>query len=353
MKVERIGRDGAAEWDAYVDAHPDSTVYHRYAWREIFGRSFGYRSAYLVVRKDGAIAGCVPLFLVTSPFAARRLAAVPFRDRGGLLWTDDAAFMALTREAEALAAEWRATSFELKSVTRYPASLVEECGLREHLYWVRSVVDLTTLDREQLWKELGAKTRNMLRQGEQASLELRDLTDTQDAGVSIWYDLYLQTQQRMGLPPFPLRFFATMMAELREPRAARLYAVFHEGQALAATIVLLHGRVGIYGYSASSRAGQAYRPNDFMLYQVMCRLLDERYAAFDLGSDAPSQDSLLFFKRKWLAAQSPVPVYVAGKADFSVSDSSHPRYRLAREVFRRMPRPLLRAVGGVTTRFFG
>ena len=43
VRVERIGTSAAAEWDAYVHAHPQSTAYHRYAWRAVFGVSFGYR----------------------------------------------------------------------------------------------------------------------------------------------------------------------------------------------------------------------------------------------------------------------------------------------------------------------
>ncbi len=352
MKVERIGDASAAEWDAYVLAHPGSTVYHRYAWRAIFGESFGYRSFYLVARDEtGAVAGCLPLFLVRSPFS-KRLVAVPFRDRGGLLWSGDAAFRALASEARTIAAETGAAFSEFKSIETYPAALRDEAGMQEHVYWVRSSIDLRPLNRELLWKKLGAKTRNMLRQAEEAALELRDLT-FDDRGAAVWYRLYLGTQQRMGLPPFPLSFFRRMIAGLREQQAAKLFVVMRHGEPLAATIVLLHGRTGIYGYSASAKTGQTHRPNDFMLYSVMTRLLDDGFEEFDLGSDAPAQESLLFFKRKWLAVQSPIPTYVSGAPDFAASDSSHPRYRLVRRVFQHIPRPFLQAIGTAATRFFG
>ena len=352
MKVERIGVAGAAEWDTYVLAHPDSTVYHRYAWRSIFGESFGYRSFYLMARDErGAVSGVLPLFLVRSPFS-KRLVAVPFRDRGGLLWSGDEAFTALAAEARKIAVETGAAFSEFKSIVSYPTALRDGAGMQEHVYWVRSSVDLKPLDRELLWKKLGAKTRNMIRQAEEASLELRDLTFAEH-GPALWYSLYLDTQKRMGLPPFPLAFFRRMLTGLRDESAAKLFAVMRGDEPLAATIVLLHRRVGIYGYSASAKAGQAHRPNDFMLYGVMTRLLDEQFEEFDLGSDAPAQESLLFFKRKWLATQSPIPTYISGAPDFAASDSSHPRYRLVRRVFQHIPRPLLRAIGTATTRFFG
>lgn len=352
MRVERIGLESAPEWEAYVATHPDSTVYHRYAWRSIFGDTFGYRSFYVVARHDdGSIGGCVPLFLVTKPFS-RRLVAVPFRDRGGLLWTDEAAFAALTEEAKVIAGETDATFLELKSTFSYPKHLIEKSGLREHRYWIRSTVDLRQLDGAALWKNLGSKTRNMIRQAEKSALELRELTNDQ-GGPLIWYELHLATQQRMGLPPFPLRFFRQMLGTFGEEGVAKLFAVLQQGQTLAATIVLLHRTTAIYGYSASTSSGQAFRPNDFMLFSVMNRLLADGFGEFDLGSDAPSQESLLFFKRKWLADQAAIPVYLFGAADLSVSDSSHPRYRLARRVFRHLPRPVLRAIGSFSMRFFG
>lgn len=352
MKVERIGADRAVEWDAYVFAHPESTVYHRYAWRAIFGESFGYRSFYVIVRNDGgAIEGCLPLFIVRGAFS-KRLVAVPFRDRGALLWSSDDAFRALVREAQAIAAECGAASIEFKSIHDYPPQLVQETALHEHRYWVRSSVDLRPLDKEVFWKKVGAKTRNMIRQAEEASLVLRDFT-FDEKGPSIWYALYLDTQSRMGLPPFPLAFFRRMLRELRDSGAAKLFVVLRDEQPLAATIVLLHRRTAIYGYSASAKAGQAHRPNDFMLYSVMTRLIDEHYEDFDLGSDAPAQESLLFFKRKWLAAQSAIPMYIHGTADFAISDSSHPRYRALRRMFTYLPKPVLRAIGSGTTRFFG
>jgi serine/alanine adding enzyme len=352
LAIERITAASAAEWDNYVQNHQQSTTYHRYAWRTIFGDAFGYRSFYVVVRdaqKD--IVGCLPLFLVASPFG-RRLVAVPFRDRGGILWNSEPAFESLIREAERIAAETHASFVELKSTGDYPATLEEILGLRKHLYWIRSVVPLLTLDADALWKRIGPKTRNMIRQAEQSALEFRDLTDD-SGGAAAWYTLHLTTQKRQGLPPFPLRFFRSMIEMLRAESGVRLFGVFHGPKLIAATIVLLHRGTAIYGYSASSKAAQQFRPNDFMLFHVMKWLLSNRYEEFDLGSDAPSQDSLLFFKRKWLAEQTPAPVYVLGSADFSLSDSSHARYRIIRRAFQYIPTPLLRAIGNFATRMFG
>lgn len=352
MNVETVESGAVEEWQQYVATEPESTVYHSFGWRRIFEESFGYRSWYLMARDEsGAIAGCLPLFLVTSP-AARRLVAVPFRDRGGLLWRSSEAFHALIEAARTIATEMRAAYIEIKSVTSYPDDLIRQAELDVHHYWIRSTVDLRDLDVDSFWRRIGAKTRNMIRQAESAGLTFADETFTPSA-VATWYALFLATQKRQGLPPFPRRFFATMFDELAKSQELRLFVVRHGGEPIAGTLVLLHMRVGIYGYSASSDSGRAHRPNDLMLFNTARWLMENGYQEFDLGSDSPRQESLLFFKRKWLAEQRPVPLYTAGRHTMSHSDSSDARYRVIRRAFQHLPTPLLRFVGAATCRYFG
>lgn len=352
VSVEEIAPgDPSGEWRRYVQSHPLSTVYHAFGWRRVFGETFRYRSWYLVARDSSGVVGCLPLFLVRSPIG-RRLVSVPFRDRGGPLWSTPSAFSALIEGARRIAGEERASSVELKTVTHYPDDLSNHSGLTEHRYWVRSVVDLRPLNADILRERIGPKTRNMIRQAEAAGLAFRDETGEGNA-LRTWYTLFVETQKRHGLPPFPPTFFQSMFEELTPDGDARLFVVRRGGEALAATIILLHKQTAIYGYSASAEGSQIFRPNDFMLFYAIGWLMEHRYDEFDLGSDAPGQQTLLFFKNKWLAVQSVIPLYTLGRYHRAESDSSDARYRVVRKAFRYLPSPLLRLVGAATARFFG
>lgn len=351
LSVEAIASGAASEWQRYVQSHPLSTIYHSFGWRRIFGETFGYRSWYLVARDGAGIVGCLPLFLVRSPMA-KRLVSVPFRDRGGVLWSTPAALSALIEAAKRIAQEEKASYLELKTITPYPEDVVEQNGLAEHRYWIRSSVDLRPLNADIFWEKIGPKTRNMIRQAEGAGLAFRDETGERDA-VLTWYTLFLETQKRQGLPPFPRHFFRLMFEELAPSGEARLFVVRRGSEALSATIILMQKKTAIYGYSASAGGGRAFRPNDFMLFSAARWLMEHGYDELDLGSDAPSQQSLLFFKRKWLAEHSVVPVYTFGRYSRAESDSSDARYRVVRKAFQYLPAPVLRLVGAATCRFFG
>jgi len=58
---DAVGADDRA-WDAYVDAHPDATFFHQLGWRWLVERCFGHRPHYLTARRNGEIAGVLPLF---------------------------------------------------------------------------------------------------------------------------------------------------------------------------------------------------------------------------------------------------------------------------------------------------
>lgn len=349
ITVRSLAAGEEAAWEAYVAEHPAATIYHGLTWRAIFRESFGYRAHYLAAWLEGGIVGVLPLFEVATPFS-RRLVAVPFRDRGGLLWDRAEGFRALVETAGELARERRARFVELKSVQPYPAALrggfSDDRLLEERFYWVHSRLDLRGLTPEELFRRVGAKTRNMVRQAERAGLKFELCPAGQ--GVERWYRVYLRSQSHLGLPPLPRGFFARMLA--RQP--VRVGLVLHQGQAVAATIIFLFRRMAMYAYSASLPGLRGLRPNDFMLHRLCLFLLEQGVEELDLGSDAPSQESLLFFKRKWLAQQEPIPTYTLGRVETGAADSSHPRYRLAREVFRRLPLQVLEWTS-LLARFFG
>jgi CelD/BcsL family acetyltransferase involved in cellulose biosynthesis len=343
--------DALAEWEQYVLGHPDATVYHRVAWREIFGRGLGYRSWLLAAREaGGAIRGVLPLYLVPAPFR-RRLVAVPFRDRGGPLWDTPEALDALLARSGSLVRETGSVSLQMKSLHPLPAGAAERYGLMRRDYWVHSSAALAGLDADALWRRVGDKTRNMVRQAESQGLACRVVTGD-DGAVARWHRLHVATQKRLGIPPFPARFFVAMLDALRGTGGIELMEVARDGVPCAGTILLLHRDTCIYGYSASTDDGQRARANDLMLHTAFKLAIARGLARFDLGSDSPVQESLLFFKRKWGAAQSVIPLYCSGKTG-ALPDSSDTRYALARAALRLMPAPLLAALGGRLTRYFG
>lgn len=353
--VREIGDDAAdiALWQAHASRAPDATIYHDIAWRDIFYTALGYRSHLLVVQDTaGEVRGALPLYHVPSPIGKGRLVAVPFRDRGGIVADDNDAFRALVEAARGLMARIGASQVEIKSLSPYSADVIAHTGLRETGYWIRSVVDLEGMTEKSLGKALGSKLR-IVKQAIRADLIFADRTQAEDA-VDIWYKIYLRSQRSLGMPPFPHTFFETMLRRLGRAGTARLFVVSRpDGMPIAATLVLHDRQTAIYAYSASLPGERHLRPNDFMLYRLYLWLIERGCTRFDFGADSPAQQSLLRFKRTWLAVQATIPFYYIGGGDPKAADSSDSRFDMARRIIRAVPEPIARAVLARLVRFFG
>jgi hypothetical protein len=51
--VERIGAEGAQDWDRYVEAAPGSTLFHRHGWGHAVARTLGHETINLAALRDG------------------------------------------------------------------------------------------------------------------------------------------------------------------------------------------------------------------------------------------------------------------------------------------------------------
>lgn len=356
LSVDFLSPEWEAEWETFVHNHPEATSYHHLIWRDIFVRTFHYTPYYLVVRRKRDIAGILPLFLV-STFSGRQLVSVPFRDRGGILGNDAEAIQALCHQAQQLACELGCRNLILKHLS--PCSEIEnqqsDNGFTVSLNWVRSIVTLKDY-KDNYWDSINDKTRNMIRQSQRAGLVFT-ASVSDEVGIVQCLDVFCQTQQRLGIPPFPERFYRILIAHLLATGQGELQAVSLQNQVVACAIVLRCGRSHIYAYAGSLEKFWCYRSNDFLVWNCLNQSIQSGADYFDFGSDSQYQMNLLAFKKKWLTHQTPVHYYFysprqSRSAMTSYHDSSQGIYPLLRKIVSRLPRPIY-LLSSHVTRYFG
>lgn len=332
-----------AEWDEFAKSQGEASVYHLSDWARVLKRGFGYEPKSLAIRDaDGKIVAIAPLFEVKG-LLGRRLVGVPFRDRGGVLSTSSESETAAYLAARTLATNTQASRLVLKSCATPDEEIARALGFSVSKYWVHSVM---TLGQGDLWRRVGKKNRNMVRQAQRSGLTVEWRRGAEHAEA--WYRLHLATQTRLGVPVFPRALFEAILDEGRE--WARLLLVTGPSGPLAGALFFEFSGRYIYGYSASTRLGQELRANDLMLFEALREAEGMGARWFDFGSDSPRQTSLLAFKKKWGAEQSLTTVLSIPASSEARSDSSSGLYSLARSLGRRLPAPLWAAL---TTRLVG
>jgi lipid II:glycine glycyltransferase (peptidoglycan interpeptide bridge formation enzyme) len=334
------------EWDAFVKSHADGSIYHLSAWARVLKRGFGYEARSFAVRDNGGrIVAVVPLFEVRG-FTGRRLVAVPFRDRGGVLATGPESERAALVAARKAISDTGASAVILKSCSAVNEEIAKSEGFSVSRYWVQSVMPL---QKGELWQRVGKKNRNMVRQAEKQGLTFEWRGGPEHAGA--WHRLHQKTQSRLGVPVFPRALFEAILDEGRD--WARLLLILGPKGPVAGGIFFAFADRYIYGYSASTLAGQEMRANDLMLFEALREAERSGAHSFDFGSDSPKQTSLLAFKEKWGAVQSQTTVLSIPASSEERNDSSSGLYSAARAVGRLLPSPLWAALTSPLVRKLG
>ncbi len=61
VDISELNSSNMPAWDAFVDACPTATFFHRSGWKTILERVFRHHTHYLMAKEDGAIVGVLPL----------------------------------------------------------------------------------------------------------------------------------------------------------------------------------------------------------------------------------------------------------------------------------------------------
>jgi FemAB-related protein (PEP-CTERM system-associated) len=340
LTVELLDSADRVGWDRFVEAHPRATIYHTTWWQDIVRSVFGHRPRHLVAREPtGELGGILPLFEIRG--AGRpRLVSSPLRDRGGALG-DPPSCRALARAARQLAEDLACSYVMLKQEDPSPELDGERYIRVDH--WVTRVLDLPPE-----FEKLDPRLRWSVRKAERGGLQWEISSHAQAADR--FYDLFIETRRRLGVPTYSRRFFRSL---IEQPSRAQFCLVSRDGLDLAGIVLLLHGRQVISGYAANSAAGRSLRASDFGYWQAIRWSAEHGYRIFDFGSDSPHQDGVRQFKEKWDGREVPLShyYYLHRARHVPLQDSSRGLWRLARKPWSWLPRPLFEQLSTWAVRY--
>ncbi|GAA2476200.1 peptidoglycan bridge formation glycyltransferase FemX [Streptomyces thermolineatus] len=165
----------------------------------------------------------------------------------------------------------------------------------------------------------------------------RNIKKAEKAGVEVvqggyddlptWQKLYEVTAERDGFRPRPLSYFQRMWTALNteDPNRMRLYLAVHEGEALAATTMLIVGGHVWYSYGASANHKREVRPSN----AIQWRMMRDAYAlgahVYDLrgiGGSLDENDHLFGLIQFKLGTGGQAAEYV-GEWDFPLNKLLH------------------------------
>lgn len=138
----------------------------------------------------------------------------------------------------------------------------------------------------QLW-------RRNIKKAARAGVEVTvgDVTAGED--LKAFHELYVHTAARDRFTPRPPRYFATMFAALRaeDPERIRLYLARHQGDLVAATVLVRVGAHAWYSYGASSTGKREVRGSNACQWAMIRDSLAAGCDVYDLRGITPTLDA--------------------------------------------------------------
>lgn len=323
-----------SQWDAFVDAHPDATIYHRSEWERVLGDVFGRRMIRLGAVDAGELVGILPLVPFKSLLFGRFATSMPFMNYGGIATSQAAVARSLLDAAIVEARAGKARYLELRHTRR----MFEDLPMQSRK--VSMVLPLEPSADAQ-FAAIDRKLRNQVRKAEKSGLTVRS------GGVELaaaFHQVLAENMRDLGSPVHGRRLFEAILRAL--PSRSRLFTVWLGDLPVAASIVLWHRDRLEVPWASSLRRYNSLCPNILLYWEMLKFGVEQGFKSFDFGRSTPGEGTYLF-KAQWGAQAVPLhwEYWLSEGAAIPDRGPTNPRFSLVIDVWRRLPVGVTRVLG--------
>ncbi len=334
ITVRQLDSSMTNEWDQYILAHPQASLFHLTGWRRVLEDTFNYNSYYLYAEHKGRITGVVPLFLISNPIVGKCLMSVPFGVYGGILADDESYTDVLLQRSKDLARSFKVDYLELRSRN---SRLFPEFHANS-----RYATFTTQLsgDVEVNFKRLPRDTRYMIRKGEKAGLTTRHGVDQ----IALFYDLFAQNMREHGTPVFPRVLFDKLLHEFQD--RIDLTIVYSRTRAISGVLsFLFRDKICPY-YAGVTPLARPMAANNFMYWELMKWAVHRGVQTFDFGRSKKGTGAYAF-KMGWNMAVEALDyqVHLVRRKTPPNFSPTNPIFESAGRVWKKLPLWMTLALG--------
>jgi hypothetical protein len=329
--------DARAVWSSALDNFDNVTLYHGERWLRGLVETYRLKLWVAALHENDAVAAACLFARTWRPFASARFVALPFSDLFPPLARDANACTSLL---EALARNPATKDgCELRGPAPTPWHTVD-CFANWSLNLARPLCDIEhSFDRD---------FRRKIRRGGEACLTIQRGADI--GFVKRFYQLQVETRQRLGLPAQPLRLFTTLRDIFGVDGDFEVWLASHDGHDLAGA-VLLRDAGRVYMKWSARRPDAISSANHLLVWNVI-QAYAGQVTALDLGRTDVRNAGLARFKKEAGATATPLIYSYLPAAPRHVSSEVLTGMRkLSADIWRRLPLSVARIAGGAFYRY--
>ena len=332
MKVEACRE--RALWDAYVEAAPYASNYHRWGWKEVIENAFAWPTFYLIAKEGTEIKGALPLVWQKSWLFGSFVTSVPFFSHAGVLAESREAEELLVGEAIALARKLGAGYLELRH--RCDRGL----GLPTKTSKV-SVLVTVEPDKDKMLKSLRSEVRTKIRKATKSGLTGEMLGE--DA-LSDFYTIFAERMHDLGTPVYSKSFFREIFKAFGAD--SHICIVRYQGKPVAATFLTVFRETIESLWSSSRRRFVTMEPNALLNWTILLFAAERGYHTFDFGRSTVGSGPHRY-KLQWGTQEIPLywDYWSPERNNKPELGRENPKYDMFIRLWQRLPLRLTKVLG--------
>lgn len=324
-----------AQWDRYVENHPEGCIYHLSAWQALIKKQFGHNSFYLLSKdNDKNINGVLPVVQLKSLLFGNYMVSVPYFNYGGVLAEDKTIATELMLQAGELAKNNAASHVEFRDTQSYEG----DWGLREDK--VVMLLDLPT-ESETLWKDIGTKVRAQVKRPQ------REPVSSKHGGLDLlddFYQVFAQNMRDLGTPVYSKQFFKAILETF--PKNAHIVCIYHNDKPAAAGFLIGYKNRMEIPWASALREFNKISVNMFLYWEVLKFSIEQGYQQFDFGRSTVNAGTYRF-KKQWGAKPKQLfwHYWLSEGSDVPKMNPDNPKYKLVINTWQKLPVWLTKIIG--------
>jgi len=318
------GEDDA--WNAYVNANPDASLYHRTEWKDLIKTVFGHSSYYFYAcNSEKEIVGILPLIRLTSKLFGDFMVSMPYFNYGGAIANSLLIEQKLLDEANDLAKKLGVNHIE------YRDNIARE-RLEARTEKVNMILSLPS-SHDILWDSFSSKLRSQIKR------PMREATEAVIGNTEClddFYTVFARNMRDLGTPVYGKTFFKNILETF--PENSKIVIIRLENKPVAAAFLLGDNKMLEIPWASTIKDVNHLSINMLLYWEVLKFAIDKQYRTFDFGRS--SKDAGTYrFKQQWgaKAKQMYWHYWLSDGAELPELNPSNPKYKLVIGVWKRLP----------------
>jgi lipid II:glycine glycyltransferase (peptidoglycan interpeptide bridge formation enzyme) len=332
-------------WKAFVESHPQASVFHSTNWLKALQSTYGYEPSVVTTSSPGArLTNGLVFCSVKSWLTGRRLVSLPFSDHCEPLVNNSVELddLLLHTKRYVEAGKWK--YIEIRPIA---CQLGPQTGFGGSITYSFHRLQLRK-STEELFRSFHQDcVQRKIRRAEREKLQYEE--GNSEILLRRFYDLLVVTRRRQHLPPQPLSWFRALIAEFGDNLKIRVAS--KDDLPIASILTITHKQSMVYKYGCSDARFHKFGGMALLFWNAIQEANHKGLNEFEMGRSDVANHGLIAFKEHWGAVGSELNYWRYPSAEGMTLNN--PSSAMLRQFVRVVPDPILKVTGELFYRHIG